>query len=200
MTLLPALRLFQSAPAPYARALPIRSHDPPRANVPARELHALRMDPANRRLPQQPYPAFVGSRNQSFMQQRPSQTDSRPLRKIREHPRTFLHKTDAAEFLPLPRADLHSQGSERRQRLRHHSFSAWLFNRRRRTIRDGHMETFLARRNCRRQPRWPSAHYEYVCAVLFCHDDWMRNPLRSRCTTQFVPNGISNLARLCNTL
>src|SRR4029077_9280436 len=165
MPLFPALRLFQSAPPPHPRALPVRPHDPPRANSPVRQLYALRIDAANRRLPQHLHAAFFGPRNQPFMQQRPPQTDSRPLREFRKHPRVFLHKTDPAEFLPISHADFHSQGSQRRQRLRQHPFSAWLFNRRRRTIGHRYIKAFLARGNCRRQPRSPSAHYEYVCAL-----------------------------------
>ena len=107
-----------------------------------------------------------GARNESLMKQWPSQPDSRPLRKIGKDSPAFLHKTYAAEFLPLSRVNFHPQGSQGIQRLRHHPLSTRFFNGRRSTIRDHHLEALLACRNGGSKPRWPSANYENVCALL----------------------------------
>ena len=99
------------------------------------------------------------------MQQRPPQTDARPLGKIGYHSSAILRKTDAPEFLPVSRVNLHAQSPQGRQRLWHHPFPARLFNGRRSTVRDDCPKAFLARRNRNCQPRRPSANDEYVCGL-----------------------------------
>jgi hypothetical protein len=96
------------------------------------------------------------------MQQRPSQADSRPLREIAKDLGVFLHKTYAAESPPFSRADVHTQGPQRRQRLGHHPFATRFFHRRRRTVRDDYLKSLLPCGNSRRQPRRPSANYKHV--------------------------------------
>jgi hypothetical protein len=97
------------------------------------------------------------------MEQWPPQTNSRPLWKIGSDPRALLSKTYSAEFLALTRGNFHPQVAQRAQRLRHHPFSARLFDGRRRTIRHDCLQPFLARGNSHREPRWAPTDDEYIC-------------------------------------
>ena len=154
--------LIQARPTTHPRTLSVCANDPSRSDSPAGKLHAAIVNASHRRLPQHPHSALFRSGHQAFVQQRPAQPDSLPIREICAHPHVLLRKTNASKSKSLRRTELHSQRPQRCERLGHHPFTTWFFNRRRRAVGQRNFKSLLARRNCCSQSRWSPAHNKYV--------------------------------------